>query len=41
MTSPIITMLEEKREAARLGGGQKRIDTQHGKGKLILLLQNL
>ena len=25
----IITQLEEKREAARLGGGQKRIDTQH------------
>ena len=34
MTSYIVTMLEEKREAARLGGGQKRVDTQHGKGKL-------
>jgi len=34
MTSSIVTMLEEKREAARLGGGQKRVDTQHGKGKL-------
>ncbi|MBX7199823.1 MAG: acyl-CoA carboxylase subunit beta [Rhodospirillaceae bacterium] len=30
----IITQLEEKRAAARLGGGQKRIDTQHAKGKL-------
>jgi propionyl-CoA carboxylase beta chain len=30
----IIRELEAKREAARLGGGQKRIDTQHGKGKL-------
>ncbi len=30
----IITQLEEKRAAARLGGGQKRIDTQHTKGKL-------
>ena len=26
--------LESKRERARLGGGQKRIDTQHAKGKL-------
>ena len=26
--------LESKRERARLGGGQKRIDTQHSKGKL-------
>ena len=26
--------LEQKRAAARLGGGQKRIDAQHGKGKL-------
>jgi propionyl-CoA carboxylase beta chain len=26
--------LEEKRAAARLGGGQKRIDAQHAKGKL-------
>ena len=30
----IIRRLEEKRAAARLGGGQKRIDAQHGKGKL-------
>ncbi|MDH3231305.1 MAG: acyl-CoA carboxylase subunit beta [Alphaproteobacteria bacterium] len=30
----IIRELEEKRERARLGGGQKRIDAQHGKGKL-------
>ena len=30
----IIRRLEEKREAARLGGGQRRIDTQHAKGKL-------
>ncbi len=30
----IIRQLEEKREAARLGGGQKRIDSQHAKGKL-------
>ncbi len=30
----IIRELEEKRERARLGGGQNRIDAQHGKGKL-------
>ncbi len=30
----IIRELEKKRERARLGGGQKRIDAQHGKGKL-------
>ena len=30
----IIGKLEAKRAAARLGGGQKRIDTQHAKGKL-------
>ncbi|MCE1242978.1 acyl-CoA carboxylase subunit beta [Oryzomicrobium sp.] len=30
----IIHLLEKKREAARLGGGQKRIDSQHAKGKL-------
>jgi len=29
-----LELLEEKRAAARLGGGQKRIDAQHGKGKL-------
>ncbi|MCK0510460.1 acyl-CoA carboxylase subunit beta [Aromatoleum buckelii] len=30
----IIRQLQEKREAARLGGGQRRIDAQHAKGKL-------
>jgi len=30
----IIRQLEEKRDRARLGGGQRRIDTQHKKGKL-------
>jgi len=30
----IIRRLADKREAAKLGGGQKRIDTQHAKGKL-------
>ena len=30
----IIRQLEEKRVAARLGGGQRRIDAQHAKGKL-------
>ncbi|HHS89466.1 MAG TPA: acyl-CoA carboxylase subunit beta [Rhodobacteraceae bacterium] len=30
----IIQQLNEKREAAKLGGGQKRIDAQHAKGKL-------
>ncbi len=29
-----IRLLEEKRAAARLGGGQRRIDRQHSKGKL-------
>ena len=29
-----ITGLVERREAARMGGGQKRIDSQHEKGKL-------
>ncbi len=32
--TPIIRMLEEKRTAAQMGGGQKRIDKQHAKGKL-------
>jgi propionyl-CoA carboxylase beta chain len=27
-------MLEDKRAKARLGGGQRRIDAQHAKGKL-------
>src|SRR5690349_8845762 len=30
----IIEALEARRSAARLGGGQRRIDAQHGKGKL-------
>ena len=30
----IIEQLEHKRAAARLGGGQKRIDAQHARGKL-------
>ena len=30
----MLNRLEEKREQARLGGGQKRIDAQHTKGKL-------
>ena len=30
----ILAELEAKRAKARLGGGQRRIDTQHGKGKL-------
>ncbi len=32
--SEIIQRLEAKRAAARQGGGQQRINTQHGKGKL-------
>src|SRR5665213_3711950 len=35
LTMPnILEQLEAKRELARLGGGQKRIDAQHKKGKL-------
>ncbi|MDP3494550.1 MAG: carboxyl transferase domain-containing protein, partial [Hyphomonadaceae bacterium] len=30
----IVAALEKKRESARQGGGQKRIDAQHAKGKL-------
>ncbi|MBT4888317.1 MAG: acyl-CoA carboxylase subunit beta [Rhodospirillales bacterium] len=30
----IIRQLEEKREGARMGGGKRRIDAQHSKGKL-------
>ena len=30
----VLQELERKREEARMGGGQKRIDTQHAKGKL-------
>ena len=32
--SDIIAKLEEKRAAARMGGGQRRLDAQHSKGKL-------
>jgi propionyl-CoA carboxylase beta chain len=32
--SSTIAELEKRRTAARLGGGQKRIDAQHAKGKL-------
>lgn len=34
MSSANIAKLNSKREQARMGGGQKRIDTQHAKGKL-------
>lgn len=34
MTVTIVKQLEKKRRLARLGGGQKRIDAQHAKGKL-------
>lgn len=30
----IVAELEERRRVARLGGGEKRIDAQHGRGKL-------
>ncbi|HAQ33219.1 MAG TPA: methylmalonyl-CoA carboxyltransferase, partial [Rhodospirillaceae bacterium] len=30
----ILKKLEEKREQARAGGGKKRVDSQHKKGKL-------
>ena len=30
----IVEQLEQKREAAALGGGQERIDRQHSRGKL-------
>src|SRR5438874_13509029 len=30
----VLEQLEERRLEARLGGGQKRIDAQHAKGKL-------
>ena len=30
----ILDQLEARRQAARLGGGQRRIDAQHAKGKL-------
>ena len=34
MKPTIVKKLEEKRRAARMGGGQKKIDAQHEKGKL-------
>lgn len=34
MKPTIVEMLEDKRRAARLGGGQDKIDQQHAKGKL-------
>jgi propionyl-CoA carboxylase beta chain len=34
MKTNIVQQLEEKRRAARLGGGQNRIDAQHERGKL-------
>ena len=34
MKTDIVEQLEKKRQDARLGGGQKRIDAQHEKGKL-------
>ena len=34
MSLSTVAKLASKREEARLGGGQKRIDTQHSKGKL-------
>ena len=34
MTTDILTELEARRDKARLGGGQHRIDAQHAKGKL-------
>src|SRR5579885_2167465 len=30
----VLEELERRRDAARMGGGQKRIDAQHAKGKL-------
>ena len=33
----IIERLEAKREEARMGGGVRRIDSQHKRGKLFLL----
>ncbi|HMI18141.1 MAG TPA: carboxyl transferase domain-containing protein, partial [Sphingomonas sp.] len=30
----ILQKLEEKRAQAKMGGGQKRIDAQHAKGRL-------
>jgi len=32
--SDILDQLDARRDEARLGGGERRIDAQHGKGKL-------
>ena len=37
----IIKLLEEKRKKAQKGGGKKRIDAQHEKGKLTAREYNL
>ena len=34
VTSVVLERLEKKKQEALLGGGQKRIDAQHKKGKL-------
>lgn len=34
VTSTVLDRLNKKKEEARLGGGQGRIDAQHKKGKL-------
>ena len=34
MSAAVIEELERRREASRMGGGQRRIDAQHAKGKL-------
>jgi propionyl-CoA carboxylase beta chain len=34
MKAPVVKLLEEKRRAARLGGGESKIDSQHKRGKL-------
>lgn len=34
MKTEVVEILEKKRKEARMGGGQKRIDAQHDKGKL-------
>ena len=37
----ILEQLEVKRELARMGGGKKRIDSQHKKGKLAARSERL
>ena len=34
MMRAVLEQLEQRRRGARLGGGQKRINAQHAKGKL-------